>query len=732
MVSFRTLIIDADSKRRDAMVFGLTRAGCVVRATGDAREALELARTERPELVLASTMVEAMAPAELLGALREVGANAPAIVVGDEERRDEMRAAGADFLARPVFLRDALTLGRLAIAASAAGVGGANGAAEAKIEDFGLPLGLHHLARALHAGRRTALVAVERAGGIGGGQPRAGGMRFVDGEAVVAQAGRLSGSRAFMQMMLWERGRVRVAFTTARTVEERRVNRPTAQLLEEGLRFVADFRRGADQVGSADAVYARDEARIEEVRARIPAEVQAVLPLIDGARTVLDLVEEAQFKPFDMLRIVFRLGELGAIVRRPLVRMERMEKAKRSAAKSLLGRLAAPRVAPPPLPRDAASPSVAIPVEHSRVIRTAITVPQPVIAVAPPAPAPVVVVPAPVEKPRIVPAPPLEALALSRSAIEALSPGGVEHGAEPEQRVMRFERRPSEPQQLALPFSLTPPLPVRFFPQPMVVRGAAAKSSPAPSITPPRIIAVTSSPSVTVRPSSPLPSAPIEPPASPMAVAPNSSVSPQQRREAIPIAVPSAASEPIPLGVTAAGSEPIPLRMEEAGSVPIPLEVLLSVVVEPEARVVEPPRAQAIPFASTSGEATMPFVRPSEDELRSFMTPVAVPAVPPAGASERGTGRVKKAQSASGTGRFRKSDSAPHPRLEFDPLDEEFFAREAELGQIEPADSFDDLADLAGGGQATTRAGDDVDLDTIDLKSWFPFSTKSKKPRARR
>src|SRR5205823_4181108 len=98
--------------------------------------------------------------------------------------------------------------------------------------------------------------------------------------------------------------------------DERAIGKPTERLFDDGQRFLAEFRVAVGRLGGPDAVYARDDARLGTLGGLIPREVRQWVDQIDGARTVLDHLEDAPFKPFETLAIVHRLAVLAAIARR--------------------------------------------------------------------------------------------------------------------------------------------------------------------------------------------------------------------------------------------------------------------------------------------------------------------------------------------------------------------------------------------------------------------------------
>src|SRR5262249_53243128 len=97
---------------------------------------------------------------------------------------------------------------------------------------------------------------------------------------------------------------------------ERRIAANVDELLDAGARFSAEFEKVSARVGGAQAVYAHEPRRAAEARAQIPAEVMVLVKQYDGRKPLIDIVEDSPFKPFDTIKIPYRLAQLGAIVRR--------------------------------------------------------------------------------------------------------------------------------------------------------------------------------------------------------------------------------------------------------------------------------------------------------------------------------------------------------------------------------------------------------------------------------
>jgi CheY-like chemotaxis protein len=295
------VVLDAAGKSGAALSFGFERAGYKVYATRDGEDALAMTQTRVPQLLVVA--VDGTEALSLVGRLREeaVTRELPVVAIGDRGRREEALRAGADeFIARPAFIRDVLTLSRLAVAVRQ---DGDDGGVVGLLEDYGL----YFLVRALAVAGRSCVMELERG-------RRLGEVQVAKGAVVAARVGRMTGVAAFQHLLLWGEASLSLRFESP--AADRRMAAGVDELLEGGARFAADFEQLAARVGGAQAVYAHEPRRAAEARAQIPAEVMVLVKQYDGRKPLIDIVEDSPFKPFDTIKITFRLAELGAIVRR--------------------------------------------------------------------------------------------------------------------------------------------------------------------------------------------------------------------------------------------------------------------------------------------------------------------------------------------------------------------------------------------------------------------------------
>jgi len=295
------VVLDAAGKSGAALAFGFERAGYKVYATRDGEDALAMAQTRVPQLVVVA--VDGPEALSIVGRVREesVTRELPVVGIGDRARREEALRAGVDeFIARPAFIRDVLTLSRLAVAVRQ---DGDDGGVVGLLEDYGL----YFLVRALAVAGRSCVLEMERG-------RRIGEVQVAKGAVVGARVGRMSGIAAFHHLLLW--GEASLALRFESPAAERRIAANVDDLLDVGARFAAEFETVSSRVGGPQAVYAHEPRRAAEARAQIPAEVMVLVKQYDGRKPLIDIVEDSPFKPFDTIKITYRLAQLGAIARR--------------------------------------------------------------------------------------------------------------------------------------------------------------------------------------------------------------------------------------------------------------------------------------------------------------------------------------------------------------------------------------------------------------------------------
>lgn len=122
-MSHTILVADDETDTLDLLEITLGRAGYRVLRALNGREALDLARSERPDLVILDIMMPQLSGLDVLAALRADAAPTPVIVFSARGRADDLAAgieAGAvQYLVKPTSRDRLLEAVRVALAETA-------------------------------------------------------------------------------------------------------------------------------------------------------------------------------------------------------------------------------------------------------------------------------------------------------------------------------------------------------------------------------------------------------------------------------------------------------------------------------------------------------------------------------------------------------------------------------------------------------------------------------------
>jgi CheY-like chemotaxis protein len=300
--SFAALVVDSDLKGLEALVYGFQGADWRITACPAPDTAAFLVKASAADIVVVASREPHDKALALVRQLRSQDDTRalPLLVLGPASLRDRVLEVGTvDFLSTPVFVRDAIVAGRIAIAVARD--------SEPKIEGNLTELSLLSLLRCMSGLGRSGVLQIERAG-------RRGEVLFSEGELTGAQLGALQGSAALHHLLMWEEGKISLAL---RAVGRRApINQRFDQVIEEAERFLRDYSHAIAGLGCSSTVYDKNEAKLSGSAQSLPSEVMPIVRLCDGQRTLADLIDQSPFRVFDTIRIVNRLVDLGALSKR--------------------------------------------------------------------------------------------------------------------------------------------------------------------------------------------------------------------------------------------------------------------------------------------------------------------------------------------------------------------------------------------------------------------------------
>lgn len=166
-------------------------------------------------------------------------------------------------------------------------------------------MGLVDLVQTLELGRKSGVMRVEAAG-------LSGALWMREGAIVDAELGRHRGEDAVHRLLGLSEGRFEVDF--APQDREDRIGAPTHSLLAEGVQRIAERRRLCEGLPPLSTVLVPEFARIADKLADIPDEMNPVLRLVSGDRTISQVVHECELDELAALEALIKLLQGGLLV----------------------------------------------------------------------------------------------------------------------------------------------------------------------------------------------------------------------------------------------------------------------------------------------------------------------------------------------------------------------------------------------------------------------------------
>jgi CheY-like chemotaxis protein len=283
------LLVDADPKSLRVMEVSLRKAGFTVTTAEHGEDALRKCALQPPDLILSDTRMPVMDGFELCSRLKQDERfKATPFIFLTGQKSLEFKVKGLelgveDYLTKPIYIKEIVTRVKILLQkrdkerlerkdqrASFAG----------NLADMGVV----DLVQTLEMGRKTGVLRVQ-------GGSRTAAVWFREGKIVDAELGGLGGEPAFYRLLNWQDGDFTIDFKPVE--REDRIALSTQALLLEGMRRVDEWGRIVEQLPPLDGVFEIDYRALAERLADTPDDVNGVLRLLDGHRTLEQVIEEA-------------------------------------------------------------------------------------------------------------------------------------------------------------------------------------------------------------------------------------------------------------------------------------------------------------------------------------------------------------------------------------------------------------------------------------------------------
>ncbi len=210
-----------------------------------------------------------------------------------------------DYLTKPVYIREILT--RVNLAMQRKEREGIGRTSKTRFAGSLSDMGLVDLLQTIDVSRKSGVLR------LSSGNKR-GAVFFNEGRVLDAELGNLTGEIAIYRFLLWSEGEFELDFRDVRREDKLGVS--TQGLLMEGMRRLDEWGRLQEQLPSMTTVFDVNHDELVQRLAEIPDEINIVLRLFDGRRTLAEVLDEGTSDDLATLNAVSKLYFEGFLLAR--------------------------------------------------------------------------------------------------------------------------------------------------------------------------------------------------------------------------------------------------------------------------------------------------------------------------------------------------------------------------------------------------------------------------------
>ncbi len=302
----RLLLVDGDPKSLRVLEVSLKKAGFGVISAGNGDQALAaMAAGPTPDLIISDTDLDGTDGFELCRQIKSKPewAKLPFLFVsGRKSIEDKIRGLELgvdDYLTKPVYIKEIGIRVRTALQRAERERLESRRDTRTKFSGDLADIGVVDLVQTIDLNRKSGIIHIADREG------RRGAVFFRDGRVIDAEVGRLAGTEAMYRLFSWSEGRFEVEFKPIRRRDV--IELPTAALLMEGMRRLDEWTRLLETLPGLDKLVEVDYRVLADQLADLPDEVNGLLRLCDGSRSLLAVIDDSDYPDLEALTVASSL-----------------------------------------------------------------------------------------------------------------------------------------------------------------------------------------------------------------------------------------------------------------------------------------------------------------------------------------------------------------------------------------------------------------------------------------
>ena len=315
MAKQQLLLVDADPRSVRVLEVSLKKSGYSVTTAGDGVDALSKIELSTPDLILSDTKLPGMDGYAFVRRLKdrpEWAAIPVVFLTSQKSIEDKIRGLELgveDYLTKPIFVRELIARVNLLITRrTQEGIATRQSqTGRTKFQGSIQDMAVVDLLQTFEVSRKSGVLHVHN-------NAHSAKILFREGKIIDAQLGALRGEEAVYRTLIWNDGSFEVEFTIVKAEDIIEVS--TQGILMEGMRRVDEWGRLLEQLPPLATVFDVDHAQLLERLNEIPDELNGILKLFDGKRTLLDVVDGSPFEDLSTLSTITKLYFEGLLIPR--------------------------------------------------------------------------------------------------------------------------------------------------------------------------------------------------------------------------------------------------------------------------------------------------------------------------------------------------------------------------------------------------------------------------------
>jgi CheY-like chemotaxis protein len=304
------LLVDGDVKSLRVLEVSLKKAGFNVTTAVNGQDAIEKVETSQPDLIISDIKMPEMDGFAFCRRLKQNGdwAQIPFIfLTGESSVEDKIRGLELgveDYLTKPIYIKEILTRVRILLQKRERASLEERRESRTKFAGQLSDMAVVDLIQTIEISRKSGVIHFVA-------DARRAAIYFRNGKVIDAELGRLQGEDAVYRLLIWTDGEFEVEFKNIRRKDV--IDLSSQGLLMEGMRRLDEWGRLLEQLPPLETVFEVDYKELADRLAEIPDEINGILRLFDGRRSLMQVVDDCDFGDLEALNIISKLYFEGLI-----------------------------------------------------------------------------------------------------------------------------------------------------------------------------------------------------------------------------------------------------------------------------------------------------------------------------------------------------------------------------------------------------------------------------------